>query len=95
MWTPDAVGCACFLVASTVAFAEVRERRGGGRRGSGLGVLDLTGSIAFAGAAVASLAVSSSGAELDLGAANALTSLGAACFLGAAVLLMEEGRAPG
>ena len=95
VWTPDAVGCACFLGASAVAFAEARGRRGGGRRGSGLGVLDLAGSIAFAGAAVASLAVSSSGAELDLGAANALTSLGAACFLGAAVLLMGEGRAPG
>ena len=59
--------------------------------------LNLAGSIAFAGSAIASLVEPSSGEPVSAAIANATTTVGALCFLAGALLLMpeaERSRAP-
>jgi hypothetical protein len=91
VWTPDIRGCACFLVASWLAYAEV----GGRARTLGwwIAALNLLGSVFFAVSAVAAYWVPDEGSVLDLAAANLFTALGGLCFLAGAVLLLPEGAA--
>ena len=78
IWTPDALGSVCFLVASALAWREDRDR---------IAALNLVGSVFFGVSALASYVVPDTGDELALGAANFTTVLGALCFLAGALLL--------
>src|SRR4051794_5505990 len=98
VWTPDALGSVCFLIASEAAFA-----RACGRwiclRGSSpmwrIAVLNLLGSIAFGVAAVASLVQPSDSEPVSAAVANAGTTLGALLFLAGAVMLIAESGVSG
>jgi hypothetical protein len=93
VWTPDALGSVCFLVASEAAFA-----RACGRwiclRGSSpmwrIAALNLLGSIAFGVAAVASLVQPSDSEPVSAAVANAGTAVGALLFLAGALMLIAE-----
>ena len=87
VWTPDAFGSICFLVAGAIAFAAVR-RRSSRDPGWWIAVVNLAGCVAFGISAIAGYVVSSTGDALDLAAANTWTSLGALCFLVGSVLLL-------
>ena len=95
IWTPDVFGCACFLIASALAWGEMcggvfsRPRR---EAEWWIAALNLLGSVAFAIAGVASYLVPDTGDVLDLAAANWTTGIGALCFLAGAVGLLVEGR---
>ena len=94
VWTPDARGSVCFLVAGYLAYVAVchgpacRPRR---TREWWIAAINLLGCIAFGISAVASYVVPSTGSVLDLAGANAFTALGALCFLIGAVLLLPDG----
>ena len=91
IWRPDAFGSVCFLVASTLAWLEVR---GGGpqRREFAwwIAAVNLAGSVAFGVSAVAGYVVPATGEDLDLAAANVTTVVGALFFLAGAVLVLIE-----
>ncbi len=97
IWSPDVFGCACFLIASALGWAEVRDPGTSRHRRQPEGwiaTVNLAGSVAFALSAVASYIVPDTGDVLDLAAANFTTVLGALCFLaGALLLLLERMRA--
>jgi hypothetical protein len=89
VWTPDALGSVCFLVASYLACVAIsglsaRPRR---TRDSVIATANLVGSVAFGIAAVASFVLPSTGSALDLAAANLFTALGGVCFFAGAILL--------
>jgi YrhK-like protein len=89
VWTPDALGSICFLVASYLAYAQATGgflRRPRRRRESLIATVNLVGSVAFGIAAVASYWVPTSGSVLDLAAANSFTAFGGLCFLAGALL---------
>jgi hypothetical protein len=88
VWTPNAFGSICFLVASAIAFAEARRRRPS--LGWRIAALNLLGSVAFGVSAVAALVEPSTNEPVSAAIANAGTSAGALCFLVGAVLLMPE-----
>jgi cytochrome bd-type quinol oxidase subunit 2 len=91
VWAPDAFGSIAFLVASAMACVAVRRSGRRLRRRSlpwWIAALNLLGSVAFGIAAVASLVEPSSGLPLSARIANAGTSLGAACFLAGALLVV-------
>jgi hypothetical protein len=98
IWTPDVFGCACFLIASALAWVEVcggawaRPRR---QPEWWIAALNLAGSVAFAIAGVASYIVPDTGDVLDLAAANFATVIGGLCFLAGALLLLVEGTHAG
>jgi hypothetical protein len=96
VWAPDAFGSVCFLAASALAYAEVCHRWWCTRRRSlpwWIVALNLAGSVAFGLAAIASLVEPSTDALVNTRIANAGTSIGAACFLAGAILLVPEARA--
>ena len=96
VWAPDAIGSACFLIASYLALIEACHGawcRSGGDIGRRIARLNMLGSIFFGISAVTSFIVPDTGDVLDAEATNATTFLGAACFLAGAALLMEESRA--
>jgi YrhK-like protein len=93
VWAPDAFGSVAFLVSSELAFAEVCHRWASFRRRSlswWIVAVNLLGSIAFGLSAVASLIEPGSGQAVSARLANAGTSVGGACFLIGALLLMPE-----
>jgi hypothetical protein len=97
VWTPDAFGSVCFLIASEAAFARVCGRwfclRGRSPMWR-IAALNLAGSVAFGVAAVASLVEPSSSEPVSAAVENAGTALGALLFLaGALVLIAESGVA--
>ena len=98
IWAPDVFGCACFLIASALAWGEVS---GASARGSRkpldwwIAVVNLGGSVAFAVAGVASYFVPDTGDILDLAAANFTTVIGALGFLTGALLMLLEGARAG
>ncbi len=97
VWAPDVFGCACFLVASYLAYVEVGGH--GVRRQTRttdwwIAAVNLAGSVAFGVSAIASFVVPKTGSILDLGAANFTTALGALGFLIGALLLMRESGSP-
>ncbi len=95
VWRPDAWGSICFLVSGAIAY-RASPRRGWlperGARGWWEPSVNLLGCIFFAISAVAGHVVPSSGAMIDLAAANWNTSLGAACFLACALATLLTGR---
>jgi hypothetical protein len=96
VWTPDALGSLCFLVASALALVEY----GDGRLGWELRdvswwvvTINMLGSVAFGVSAVHAVVVPRTGDLLDVWVVNMWTLLGASCFLiGAYLLLPELGR---
>ena len=88
VWRPDAFGSICFLVSGFIAY-RASARRGWRpvRRGAGwwTAAVNLAGCVFFGISAVAGYVVPATGSALHLAAANANTSLGAACFLACAV----------
>jgi hypothetical protein len=97
VWAPDVFGCACFLVASYLAYVEVGGH--GVRRKTRttdwwIAAVNLAGSVAFGVSAIASFVVPKTGSILDLGAANFTTALGALGFLIGALLLLRESGSP-
>jgi drug/metabolite transporter (DMT)-like permease len=91
VWAPDALGSACFLVASGLALAAVWGRRGTDRR---IAWLNMLGSVFFGVAAVASWVVPDTGELLNTAATNAFTFLGAVCFFAGAWLMSRHAGEP-
>jgi hypothetical protein len=94
VWRPDAVGSACFLIASAIAFAEAGHRWWSWRPGERdwhITALNMWGSVFFGLSAVGAR-IDESGGLTNVQLANAGTFLGAVCFLVASVLMMPEGR---
>ncbi len=96
VWTPDAIGSICFLLASQLAFSSAcrawlafRPRD----RDWQVAAVNLLGSIAFGISAVASLVLPTGDAVSDT-VANATTAAGAACFLVGALLLLRPAPPP-
>ena len=98
IWAPDVFGCACFLIAGGLGWAEVcggawsRPRR---QPEWWIAAVNLAGSVAFAIAGLASYVVPDTGDVLALAAANVMTVIGGLCFLGGALLLLPEGAHAG
>ena len=93
IWTPDALGSICFLVASYLALAEVTHGVrlwDPGDSGWRIAALNMLGSIFFGISAVASFILPSTGSELSVEATNLFTFLGAICFFGGAWMLLPE-----
>ena len=97
VWTPDALGSIAFLVASGLAFADVRRPWLSWRPrdlGWSVAILNLVGSVAFGISAIASHVVPATGDVRDLQRANLGTFVGALCFLIGAVLLIPGQSVP-
>ena len=93
MWTPDAFGSICFLVASGLAWAETSHGLWSWRPRNLswlITALNLFGSIAFGASAVASYVVPASDQPRNATLMNLGTFVGAIAFLIAAVLLLPE-----
>lgn len=94
VWRPDAIGSACFLIASALAFAEAGHRWWSWRPGERdwhITALNMWGSIFF-GLSALGAHFDPSGSISKVELANGGTFLGAVCFLVASVLVMGEGR---
>jgi YrhK-like protein len=97
VWTPDALGSIAFLVASALAFADVRRPWLSWRPrdlGWSIATVNLAGSVAFGISAVASYVVPSTDDMRDVQRVNLGTFVGALCFLIGAVLLIPGQLAP-
>jgi hypothetical protein len=93
IWRPDAIGSVCFLVASGLAWFEVCHSWVAWSPRSlawWITLLNLIGSIAFGGSAVAGYIVPSTGQVRNVELSNLGTFIGAVCFLAGAVLLLPE-----
>jgi hypothetical protein len=93
VWRPDALGSVCFLVASALAWFEVCHGWAAWSPRSlawWITVLNLVGSIAFGGSAVASYVVPTTGQIRNAELSNLGTFIGAVCFLTGAILLLPE-----
>jgi hypothetical protein len=93
VWTPDAFGSICFLVASGLAWAEVSHGLWSWRPRSLswlITALNLLGSIAFGASAVASYVVRASDQPRNVTLMNLGTFVGALAFFVGAVLLLPE-----
>jgi hypothetical protein len=98
VWTPDTLGCICFLIASYLAYVEVA---GGLTRWPRhrtvewkISAVNLAGSVAFGISAIASFVVPATGSVLDLAAANVFIALGALGFLIGSLLMLSEPAVP-
>ncbi|WP_222846491.1 hypothetical protein [Pontiella sulfatireligans] len=93
IWTPDAVGCICFLVASWLAVLECCHGMAFWKI-KGLPwwivMINLLGSIGFGISGVFALVLPRATDVLDLQAVNVWTLAGALCFLAGAYLLIPE-----
>jgi YrhK-like protein len=93
VWTPDALGSICFLVASWLAWTEAAHGFWSWRPRSlswTIAALNLAGSIAFGASAVASHVVPATDQPRNVTLMNLGTFVGALCFLVGAVLLLPE-----
>jgi hypothetical protein len=91
VWTPDALGSICFLVASELAFAEAGHAWLSWRpsdMGWRIAAVNLLGSVFFGISAVAGWVQPSTGDLLDAALDTSGTFWGAICFLLGAVLLL-------
>lgn len=94
VWRPDALGSVCFLVSSSIAFAEAGHRWWSWRPGERdwhITALNLWGSVFFGLSAVGAY-VQPSGQVTNAALDDGGTFLGAVCFLIASILTMPEGR---
>jgi hypothetical protein len=97
IWTPDAVGSICFLVASELAFAEVGHRWFSWFphwRSWRITALNMLGSIAFGISAIAAFILPTTGEPASVWLTNAGTFVGAICFFVGAILLLPERTRP-
>lgn len=97
VWRPDAVGSVCFLVASAMAWFEVSHGWTSWAPRSlawWITLLNLVGSLAFGGSAIASFVVPATGQIRNAELSNLGTFVGALCFLAGAVLLLPERTEP-
>ena len=95
VWAPDAIGSACFLVASVLAILATTHREGlwdPEARNWWSTWLNMIGSIAFAASAVASYVTPTTGKLVDAELVNSGTFAGAICFLVAALLVRPPAR---
>jgi hypothetical protein len=90
IWTPDAIGSACFLISGILAFMAVRHMRDRERKEWRLALINLVGCVLFGVSAIASFVVPETGDALALAASNWSTSLGALCFLIGALMLLPS-----
>ena len=92
VWTPDTLGCICFLIASYLAYSDVTGSLASGSRRRSLdwkiSVANLAGSVAFGISAIASFVVPATGSVLDLAVANVFIGIGALCFLIGSLLML-------
>ena len=94
VWQPDALGSVCFLVSGYLAFVEVAGRRLGRPPRTVEGAIvtvNLAGCVAFGVSAVTGFVLPATGLPVNVALTNAMTSLGALCFLLGALLLLPEG----
>lgn len=97
IWTPDALGSACFLIASELALVEVCHSFWCRRSGSlpwWIAALNLIGSVAFGVSAVAAYVLPTTGLPLNIALVNLGTFVGGICFLLGAILLLPERTQP-
>lgn len=96
IWTPDAFGSVCFLVASALALVEYGDGKWRWRPGDvswWVVNINMLGSVAFGISAVYAIVIPGTTELLDAREVNAWTLVGAICFLvGAYLLLPELGR---
>ena len=94
IWTPNFIGCICFLIASRLAFMEVCHGYWGWQPGNiewWITVLNLLGSIGFMISALYSLAVPPGDSSMTFTWLSAFfTFQGGVCFLIASYLLLPE-----
>ncbi len=93
VWTPNMLGCACFLVASVLAYAEVSHGRLSLAPRSvswWIAVVNLLGSVAFQLSALYSLDAPGPSSAGALFRANFYTAAGGLCFLVGAYLMIPE-----
>ncbi|MGZ5419892.1 MAG: hypothetical protein ACXWES_05175 [Solirubrobacterales bacterium] len=100
VWGPDAFGSACFLIASALAYLQMRRdvRARGERIGHGklrddewwISALNLLGSVGFGLSALAAYVVPDTGEFADAAAVTTWTLAGSICFFIAAYLLAER-----
>jgi hypothetical protein len=86
VWSPDAIGSVCFLVASALAERAVFHKELLLRRSA---TLNLIGSVAFGVSAVAAYVVPDTDQLLNAAAATSMTLLGALCFFWGARVLVK------
>jgi hypothetical protein len=97
VWRPDAVGSVCFLVASGLAWFEVCHGWVAWAPRTlawWITLLNLVGSIAFGGSAVAGYIIPATGQVRNAELSNLGTFIGAVCFLAGAALLLPERTEP-
>jgi len=97
VWKPNLYGCACFLVASGLAWVEVSRRWASWRPHElswWIAGANLAGSIAFAVSAAAAKIVPSTDQARNVTLMNLGTFIGALGFLIGAVLLLPERTLP-
>jgi hypothetical protein len=87
VWTPDAIGSICFLVASGIGAYAVRAAA---RRARWIGGLNFAGSVAFGLSAIAAVIVPDTKDALNAAAATSWTLIGALCFFVAAFMLVPR-----
>jgi hypothetical protein len=95
VWTPDALGSICFLIASQLAYAEAGHRWISWRprdMGWRIAALNLLGSIFFGISAIAGWVEPSTGDLVNAALDTSGTFWGAICFLIGAALLLPESR---
>jgi len=94
VWTPDFRGSIAFLIASGLAFADVRRpwlRWRPRNLGWSVAMLNMVGSIGFGVSAIAAYAVPATGDVVSMRWDTLGTFLGALCFfLGALLLIPDE-----
>jgi hypothetical protein len=97
VWTPDARGSLCFLVASGLAWVATNDRVWRWRPGSRdwlIAALNLGGSVAFAASAVASYVVPDTDQVRNVALMNLGTFAGALAFLIGGLLLLPARPSP-
>ena len=93
VWTPNMIGCVCFLAASLLALVEVMQGLVGWAPRSvswWIAVVNLAGSVAFQLSAFFAVAGPAPVVAADEFWANAWTFVGAVCFFVAAYLMIPE-----
>jgi hypothetical protein len=86
IWSPDAIGSVCFLVASVLAEIAVIHAVVQVRRSA---TLNLIGSIAFGISAVAAYVIPDTNKLINAALATSMTLVGALCFFWAARILVR------
>jgi len=96
VWTPDALGSICFLVASQLAYAEAGHAWVSWRpsdAGWRIAALNMLGSILFGISAIAGWVQPSTGDLLDAALDTSGTFWGAVCFFAGAALMLRTDSA--